>query len=64
MTLRAVKTIYLKEMLDMFRDRRSLISMIVVPVLAVPETSFKSRDEKCSGMFRPFELGSPSRLSI
>src|SRR5947208_10810995 len=36
MTLRAVKTIYLKEMLDMFRDRRSLISMIVVPVLAVP----------------------------
>ena len=36
MTFRMVKTIYLKEMLDMFRDRRSLISMIVVPVLAVP----------------------------
>jgi sodium transport system permease protein len=36
MNLKAVKTIYGKEMLDMFRDRRSLISMIVVPVIAMP----------------------------
>jgi sodium transport system permease protein len=36
MNVKAVKTIYGKEMLDMFRDRRSLISMIVVPVIAMP----------------------------
>jgi len=36
MNLRMVTTIYFKEMLDMFRDRRALISMIVVPVIAMP----------------------------
>jgi len=36
MNLKIVRTIYAKEMLDMFRDRRSLISMIVVPVIAMP----------------------------
>ena len=36
MNLKAVRTMYAKEMLDMFRDRRSLISMIVVPVIAMP----------------------------
>jgi sodium transport system permease protein len=36
MNLNIVKTIYGKEMLDMFRDRRALISMIVVPVVAMP----------------------------
>jgi sodium transport system permease protein len=36
MNLHIVKTIYGKEMLDMFRDRRALISMIVVPVVAMP----------------------------
>ena len=36
MNLRMVSTIYSKEMLDMFRDKRSLISMIVVPVIAMP----------------------------
>jgi len=36
MNLRMVTTIYAKEMLDMFRDRRALISMIVVPVIAMP----------------------------
>jgi len=36
MNLRMVSTIYGKEMLDMFRDKRSLISMIVVPVIAMP----------------------------
>jgi ABC-type Na+ efflux pump permease subunit len=36
MNLRMVGTIYAKEMLDMFRDKRSLISMIVVPVIAMP----------------------------
>ena len=36
MNLRSVATIYTKEMLDMFRDRRALISMIVVPVIAMP----------------------------
>jgi sodium transport system permease protein len=36
MNLHIVKTIYAKEMLDMFRDRRALISMIVVPVVAMP----------------------------
>jgi len=34
--LRMVTTIYAKEMLDMFRDRRSLVSMILVPVIAMP----------------------------
>ena len=36
MNVRMVITIYAKEMLDMFRDKRSLISMIVVPVFAMP----------------------------
>jgi sodium transport system permease protein len=36
MNIRMVTTIYAKEMLDMFRDRRALISMIVVPVIAMP----------------------------
>jgi len=36
MNLKLVAAIYAKEMLDMFRDRRSLISMIVVPVIAMP----------------------------
>ena len=36
MKLNIVRTIYAKEMLDMFRDRRALISMIVVPVVAMP----------------------------
>jgi sodium transport system permease protein len=36
MNLKTVRTMYAKEMLDMFRDRRSLVSMIVVPVIAMP----------------------------
>jgi sodium transport system permease protein len=36
MNLNPIGTIYAKEMLDMFRDRRALISMIVVPVVAMP----------------------------
>ena len=36
MNFQIVKTIYRKEMLDMFRDRRALISMIVVPIIAMP----------------------------
>lgn len=36
MNVRLVTTIYAKEMLDMFRDRRALVSMIVVPVIAMP----------------------------
>ena len=31
-----LKTIYLKEMLDQLRDRRALISMVVVPLFAIP----------------------------
>jgi sodium transport system permease protein len=33
---RIVRTVYAKEMLDMLRDRRALISMIVVPLVAMP----------------------------
>ena len=36
MNFQIVKTIYRKEMLDMLRDRRALISMIVVPIIAMP----------------------------
>jgi sodium transport system permease protein len=36
MKLRNIKTIYLKEMTESLRDRRTLISMIVVPVLLMP----------------------------
>jgi len=36
MNAKIIRTIYGKEMLDMFRDRRALISMIVVPVIAIP----------------------------
>jgi sodium transport system permease protein len=32
----AISAIYRKEMLDMVRDRRTLLSMVVVPVLAMP----------------------------
>jgi sodium transport system permease protein len=31
-----IKAIYLREMLDMFRDRRTMISMVAVPVLVFP----------------------------
>ena len=36
MRLRMVRTIYLKEMKETVRDRRTLVLMIVVPVLAIP----------------------------
>jgi sodium transport system permease protein len=36
MRLRPVATIYKKEMLDTVRDRRTLISMVVVPLAAMP----------------------------
>lgn len=36
MRLRMIPAIYRKEMLDMARDRRTLISMVLVPVLAIP----------------------------
>ena len=31
-----IKAIYQKEMLDLVRDRRTLISMVVVPVVVLP----------------------------
>src|SRR5579871_2281811 len=31
-----IQAIYRKEMLDMFRDRRTMISMLVVPVVVLP----------------------------
>lgn len=40
MNLKKVKTIYLKEMLDTLRDRRTLISMILVPILLFPVLMF------------------------
>jgi sodium transport system permease protein len=40
MNIKKVKTIYLKEMLDTLRDRRTLISMILVPVLLFPLLMF------------------------
>jgi sodium transport system permease protein len=36
MNFRIVRTVYAKEMLDLRRDRRALISMIVVPLVAMP----------------------------
>ena len=36
MNFQIVKTIYRKEILDILRDRRALISMIVVPIIAMP----------------------------
>jgi len=36
MRFRSVATIYRKEMLDTLRDRRTLISMIVLPLVAIP----------------------------
>ena len=36
MNFRIVRTVYAKEMLDMSRDRRALISMIIVPLVAMP----------------------------
>lgn len=43
MDLRKVKIIYLKEMLDTLRDRRTLISMILVPILLFPVLIFGMR---------------------
>jgi len=40
MNLRKVKTIYLKEMLDTLRDRRTLISMILIPIILFPVLMF------------------------
>ena len=36
MRFEIVKAIYKKELLDLVRDRRTLISMIAVPVLVFP----------------------------
>jgi sodium transport system permease protein len=36
MSLKSLPTIYRKEMLDTIRDRRTLISMVAVPALAIP----------------------------
>ncbi len=40
MNLKKVKIVYLKEMLDTLRDRRTLISMILVPILLFPVLMF------------------------
>ncbi len=40
MDLKRVKIIYFKEMLDTLRDRRTLISMILVPILLFPVLMF------------------------
>lgn len=36
MQLRSIKLIYLKEILDLLRDRRTIISMLVFPLLVMP----------------------------
>src|SRR5262245_53731300 len=36
MQLRSIKIIYLKEILDLLRDRRTIISMLVFPLLVMP----------------------------
>src|SRR5215475_15303544 len=36
MQLRSIKLIYLKEILDLLRDRRTIISMLVLPLLVMP----------------------------
>lgn len=40
MDLRKVKIIYFKEMLDTLRDRRTLISMVLVPIILFPVLMF------------------------
>src|SRR5262245_65751593 len=36
MRLQSIKLIYLKEVLDLLRDRRTIISMLVFPLLVMP----------------------------
>src|SRR5262245_6519698 len=36
MQLQSIKLIYLKEILDLLRDRRTIISMVVFPVVVMP----------------------------
>ena len=36
MNLNTSMAVYQKEMLEIFRDRRTMISMVVVPLLAIP----------------------------
>src|SRR5262245_18805337 len=36
MRLKLIKLIYLKEILDLLRDRRTIISMLVLPLLFIP----------------------------
>jgi sodium transport system permease protein len=38
-----VLTIYGKELRDMLRDRRTLLSMIVIPMVLMPSGSFPTR---------------------
>ncbi|OGC77002.1 MAG: hypothetical protein A2Z27_01120 [candidate division Zixibacteria bacterium RBG_16_50_21] len=40
MQIRQIKNIYLKEMLDTLKDRRTLISMIIIPILIFPLLMF------------------------
>src|ERR1700682_3252255 len=36
MSMRNIGTVYRKEMIDSLRDRRTLVSMVVIPVLLMP----------------------------
>ncbi len=36
MNLRISAAVYQKELLEIFRDRRTMISMVVVPLVAIP----------------------------
>lgn len=36
MTGKTVATVFRKELLEMVRDRRTLVSMVLVPILAMP----------------------------
>ena len=58
-----LKTIYLKEMLDQLRDRRALISMVLVPMVAIPALMtgmgffISSMEKKAEGEAKTLGIG-------
>jgi len=62
MDVKKVKIIYLKEMLDTLRDRRTLISMVLVPILLFPVLMFGMRGLVVSLIEKAEEK--PARVTI
>ena len=63
MRLSILSAIYRKEMLDLVRDRRTMISMVVVPVLLIPLLLNVRARGSCRG-WRPMPSRKPKSMAV